>query len=246
MRLNLIIPLVLTIIFKVYSQPQLIIHLIGEYDLPLPDLKGNFNDTNDIYNTYRMNSGFGFGAEAKYYFDKKRNFGAVLNANIRFISNSEDTAIVYNSNLIFPVSDLKTKMRFITLGLGLEYAVNPKGKINPFIGAEFTGNFISGEYDFTLDKKYTIDLETAARFGISAGIGAEIALNKSIGMVFGAKYNFANLIGKEADTSYVSGKYFLNDKEYTDILGRNIPARNISYMHAYLGISFYLNKPGKK
>ena len=221
------------------AQPQFTIHITGGYNLPLPDLKGDLTDSADIQDTWLQKMGFGFGADAKYYLGKKRNVGITLALGYQMFSNSEDTSRYFGK-------DVKIKLNAFNFGVGIEYAFMPKGKANPFIGAEFTGHIMSGNFESTFGTTTTtLDMESASRFGTAIGAGVDIAFNKSIGMVIGAKYNLLNLIGKEADTSAVpTGKYRLWDKEYT-FGTTTFAAKNLSYIQAYLGISFYLNQPKK-
>ena len=76
--------------------------------------------------------------------------------------------------------------------------------------------------------------------GVNVVAGVDVTLHNNIGVVVGAKYSFANLIGKnyEADTRT---KYNLNDDSYTlnDI---SHPSRNITFLQFYGGISFYFGR----
>jgi opacity protein-like surface antigen len=222
-----------------FSQPQLKIHVTGGYNLPLPDLKGDLPPTSvDDSNSYAMKNGFNVGADAKYYLGKKRNVGITLSLAYHMFMNSYD---VPSSS---PATTYKPKINMFTVGLGVEYGFLPKGKANPFIGAEFTGNFISGKLTYdpqpTGVPEYTI--KSSSRFGLGIGAGVDIALNKNIGIIVGAKYNLSNLIGKEYDSTVTVGSLELplNDKE-----NGSVKSKNISFIQTYLGISFFLNQPKK-
>jgi len=234
--------IVFTLFFAVnssYSQPQVTIHVTGGYNLPLPDLKGDLLDSADITNTFGMKLGYGFGADGKYYFGKKRNVGITLALGYQLFQNTEDTSKYLGK-------DITSKLNAFNVGLGVEYAFLPKKKANPFIGAEFTGHFFSGTYEATNVTTQSLDMESASRFGAAIGAGVDIAFNKNIGIVIGAKYHLANLIGKDFDTTAVpTGKFRLYDKEFTAGT-TTIDAKNISYIQAYLGVSFFLNQPKKK
>lgn len=230
-----------------YAQPQVTIHLKGGYNLPFPDLKGDLTDSADRTNTLGIKMGYGFGADVKYFLGKKRNVGITLDLMYNLFSNSEDTVAGIGK-------DVKNKLNAFTAGLGIEYAFMPKGKVNPFVGLEFTGHFMSGNYEYTgvdtsgATTTITADMKSASRFGAALGFGLDFKLSKSIGIVVGGKYHLANLIGKEGpDTTAVvinTTEYPLIDKEYT-VGGTTFDAKNISYLQAYLGISFYLNQPKK-
>lgn len=221
------------------SQPQFTIHLKGGYNLPLPDLKGDINDSADRMNTFTINQGIGFGADAKYYLGKKRNVGITLDLMYNMFSTSEDTVNGFSGAF-------KNKLNAFTVGLGIEYAFMPKGKANPFVGAEFTGHFFSGDVEFTnAGTTTTSTLKSASRFGLGIGAGVDINLSKSIGIVIGTKYHLANLMGKDSATSTVAGEYTLIDKEFTAGT-TTIESKSIAYLQLYAGVSFYLNRPKTK
>lgn len=237
---------ILAVLFAVNSvsaQPRLVIHVTGGYSLPLPDFKGDILDSADRVNTYGMKQGFNFGADGKYYVDKKRSIGITLSLAYSLFNNSED--ITFGTTTY----TYKPKINVFTAGLGVEYAFLPsaKYKVNPFIGVEFTGNFFSGKFEYEpADTNYpAVDLKSEARFGLGIGAGLDIKLSKNIGVVIGGKYHLANLIGKDYDsTGITTTEVPLNDKEHT-IGGVTIEAKNISWVQFYAGISFYLMQPKK-
>ncbi len=225
-----------------FSQPQLKVHLTGGYNLPLPDFKGEQTFTTIEKDTYGMKSGFNAGADVKYYLGKKRNVGITLGLNYNMFSNNVDSTIggtTYNQ---------KNKINIFQAALGVEYNFMPKGKTQPFLGLAFTGNFFSGSTKTeplpTGGVDYT--LKSASRFGVKVGGGLDFKLSKSVGAVIGFDYNLSNLIGKDADTSFVLGQteFPLNDKEFT-VGGVTTKARSISYLSVYAGVSFFFNEPKK-
>jgi outer membrane protein W len=230
-----------------FAQPQFTIHLKGGYNLPMPQLKGEafFYDTEK--DTYGMKMGYGFGADAKYYLGKKRNVGITLDLGYNMFSNSVDSTVAGTSYTA------KRKLNFFQAGLGVEYAFMPKGKVNPFIGAAFTGNFFSGNAlidPAPTDSLYAEQtLKSASRFGAKFGAGLDFVLSKSIGIVVGINYDMTNLIGKDTTLTGLSTNEFgLNDKEYSYTIGTTtttVAAKNINYLSFYAGVSFYLNQPKK-
>jgi len=220
-----------------FSQPQVTVHVTGGYDVPLPDFKGDYPaDLTKDPVPYFMKNGFNAGADVKYFLGKKkRNVGITLSLGYHGFSSGDLTDTLGTG---------KSKINIFAAGLGIEYAFLPKGKANPFIGAEFTGNFFSGNSKFTPTSgtETSIDLKSASRFGVQFNGGVDIAFNKNIGGVIGVRYNLANLINKEYDSASTSTTEFpLNDKE-TSVS----KARNISYISLYAGISFYFNRPKTK
>lgn len=223
-----------------FSQPQLKLHVTGGYNLPLPDLKGDL-DTRADSNTYFMKQGFGFGADGKYYLGTKRNVGITLGLGYQMFSNSSD------SSTYFGATNIKNKLNAFTVGLGVEYNFMPKGKTQPFLGAEFTGHFFSGDFEATVGgTTFKRTLKSASRFGAAFGGGVDFKFGKQVGAVLGLKYNLANLIGKEYDSTNTSTtEVSLDDKEHTEG-GVTVAAKNISYLQIYAGVSFFFNEPKRK
>lgn len=237
--LFVIVAAFLSINNSTFSQPQIKVHLTGGYSLPLPDLKGDLNTIADS-NTYFIKQGINFGADVKYYLGKKRNVGITLGLGYQMFSNSADSSTASG------LTNVKNKLNAFTVGLGVEYNFMPKGKTQPFLGAEFTGHFFSGDFEATsigVTQKRT--LKSASRFGIAIGGGLDFKLGKSVGAIVGVKYHLGNLIGKAYDsTGLGTTEYALDDKEHT-MNGATMSARNISYIQLYAGVSFFFNEPKK-
>jgi hypothetical protein len=232
---------------QAFSQPKFVLHLTGGLSVPLPDLKGDITTTATLIapktdENYLMRLGVNFGADVKYAFDKKGNIRGVFGIGYNLMMNPAD--------IIGAPSTIKFRptIGILTLSLGPEYAFLPKGKFNPFVGVDFTANFINGSFDY--EPEYSpiftnFSIESATRFGLQFGIGGDIVLGKNIGLVVGFKYCLANLIGKDSDTTKLSGtKRALNDAEYTN-QGTTFKAKNISYVQVYTGLAFFFGQPKK-
>jgi outer membrane protein W len=226
---------ILAVVFAVsssFAQPQITVHVTGGYNLPLPDLKGTYPTDS---NSYFQKSGFNAGADAKYFLGKKRNLGITL--SLAYNSFSSGDISVTGATVL-------SKMNMFTTALGVEYSFMPKGKANPFLGVGFAANFFSGKTTVTptTGTATELTLKSASRFGIQANLGVDVMLNKSIGFVVGAKYDMANLIGKDTTSTTGNTEYALNDKEYT-VGTTTISAKNIGWISVYAGVSFYFNRP---
>jgi len=220
-----------------FSQSKLIVQFSAGYLLPLPDFKGNIPSSPGD-NNYQMKSGFNFGVDGKYAIDKNNMFRVTASLTYSMCSNSGDIAGETNS--------LEThKINIFSAGAGAEFAITKFKKFTPFLGAEFTANLFSGKYEIEIgDTVYnTSNLKSEWRFGILVNGGADIRLEKDMGIVLGVKYNMANLIGKNSSSS--SGELMLNDKEYT-VNGTQIASKNIQYLQLYAGLSIYFMQPKKK
>ncbi len=231
----------------IFSQPKITVNLTGGYNLPLPHLKGDVSSETERDNTYLIKSGFNGGITGKYALDKKGMFRITLGASYNRFSG--EGSYVHTNKIA-----IHTQMNIITAGVGAEYAFMPKGKTNPFLGIDFTGNFFSGEIEQIVTAPSTVDhddigttttkINSASRFGIAIGGGADFALSKTIGALIGFKYSIANLIGKSYTETPGVGNTGLNDKEHTHGT-ETISSRNISFLQIYGGVSFYFCRPKK-
>lgn len=245
-KLNTLIAVML-IVFAVsalkaqtYPVPKFSIQFHGGYTTTLPDLKGTYPDLVKDPEPYYINNGFNFGAGAKYYIDKKSTFGVVLNLTYSMLSSGN--IAVNNADTLIGTGTWRTNMNLFTLGIGAEYAFAPKRPANPFVNVQFTTNFISGNTKFVQDGASTPNREnfdntmtSAVRFGAMFGAGVDVKLSKTVGVVIGGRYAFANLFGKDY-TANTTTTYGLNDKESTN---PTMKSRKMPYLQFYAGVSLY-------
>jgi hypothetical protein len=233
---------------QTYSVPKAAIHFHVGYTMSLPDLKGEF--PTDIQSgkdpePYFVNNGFNFGADGKYYLDKKSTFGLILSATYSMLSsgdkgvNDQDTG-----GASLGIGTWRRNMNIVTIGLGVEYDFAPKRPANPFVNAQFTTNIIGGKTTFDASggtvPSSSKSLTTAIRFGTMFTAGVDVKLSQKVGLVIGGRYHMANLFGKDS-TANTTSEYGLNDKETTVEKSKKIP-----YLQFYAGISLYLGQPTRK
>lgn len=242
MKIKLFLSLLLLFLTaSVYSQPNTTLHFIGGYSIPMGDMKGEFGSTQATFtanadsNTYFMQNGFNFALGIKYSPYKSRNLKIIGGISYNGFSQSKEYTEVAD-----PVK-VSLAMRVFTFSVGLEYSrITRTSRINPFVNAEFTANFFSGDYNETyqIADAVTYTLKPASRFGFQFGGGVDFVLGHRLGLMLGAKYNMANLIGKES-TGDVAKEYGLNDKEG---IVNNVKyyTRNINFLQIYAGITLYL------
>jgi outer membrane protein W len=245
----LLVSFIITMAGSVYSQPKFTISLTGGYGLPMPQLRGDVPDSVDRAETYLMKTGFNLGLTGKYAVDKKQNVRITLGGSYNKFSVNDNYTHTNDINI-------HSNIGIISANIGAEYSFTPKDKTRPFVGIDITGNFFSGETTETVTAPDTTQsdhsdlgttttkLTSARRFGIALGGGVDVSFNETVGAVFGIKYNFANLIGKEYIQSSAVGEYNLNDKE-----NGTLKSKNIMYLKVYLGVSLFLGetkKSGKK
>jgi opacity protein-like surface antigen len=228
---------------QTYPVPKFVFHINAGYTFCLPDLKGNYPA--DIISAkdptpYFIKNGYNFGADAKYFVDKKSTFGIMLDLTYSMLS-SGDIAV---ADATYGTGTFRSDMNVFTLGLGAEYDFAPKRPANPFVNVMFTTNMFSGKtkFDATSGSRVSSSGEMAAavRFGAMFSAGVDVKLSKSMGIVIGGKYAFANLFGKEyTQDSLSTSTYHLNDKEYTDGSSVSHKSKKLAYLQFYAGASFY-------
>lgn len=229
-----------------FSQPRYSISVYGGYSVPLQDFKTSVtgDETDSTLFPYQVKQGYNFGVLGKLGIGKKRNVKVTLGFNFNGFTNSVDLANKYypgNTVTFIP------HVNIITISAGGEYDFLPKGKINPFVGLDVTVNIWNGSFRFdnsgdTLPAYYPVKMKSEARLGFQFGAGAEYSIGKDIGLIAGIKYNLANLIGKSYSdpSALASTEIQLGDKS-----NNGNPARKISYLQIYGGLSFYIGSPQK-
>ncbi len=227
---------------EAFSQPASTLHFLGGYSIAMGDLKGKFGDTWATYqtnpdsNTYFLQNGFNFGLDLKFApYTKHKGFkiiGGVYFSNFSQSAHYSDTGLSVQ---------IDYALRIFSFSLGAEYSyVTKTSKINPFVNAQLIFSLFSGNYDETYsnDNTTNLTLNSTSRFGLKLGGGVDIPLGKRLGLIIGANYNMANLIGRESKGDFGT-KYSLNDKEGVVNNTRYID-KNINYLNIYVGFSLYL------
>jgi opacity protein-like surface antigen len=234
---------------QTYPVPKWNIHIHGGYTTTLPDLKGSFpGDLESGKNPtpYFVNNGFNFGADVKYYVDKKSTFGVMLALTYTMLSSGDIGVSDLDSNSILGIGSgtWRTNMNIFTIGVGAEYDFAPKRPANPFVNVQFTTNIIGGKTTFDQSggfvESYDRSMTSAIRFGATFGAGVDVKLSKSVGVVIGGRYAFANLFGKDS-TESTSTTYGLNDKETT-----TQKSKKMAYLQFFAGVSLYFGQPVRK
>jgi len=240
---------ILTVIFVItasisYSQPTGTVQFYGGYSAPLGDLKGSFGETYNTWtvnadsNTYFMKSGINYGIYVKFPVTRKSPVQITGGIGFDVFSNSAS----YNDSGGSGTFDL-TQSHFV-VALGAEYNfATKKSKLNPFLGVEAMLNIIGGnlvaEYP---GETQTYNMNSTLRLGLQFGAGFDYVVHNNIGILVGAKYAFANLVGKSF-VEDIGFKYNLGDAEHVrESDGANIPSKNIQYLHIYGGMSFYFGR----
>ena len=231
-----------------FSQTKFTAQLYGGYSLPVADLKGKFPDSLTYINfrtakTLLTSYGINFGIKGKIAVDSSGSQYITAGAEYNTFSGSVD----------YPSQSYKNKVNIFTFNAGIEYDINPKNKIVPYIGLELGVNFFSGKAEGSGDSIVVLNRKSESRFGVIAGAGVDIKMWNSGGIVFGVKYSLSNLIGKKSETTTTTtGSVLTDDEPVTSTTGSDIPlndetvsnntGKSINYVQIYLGISYYFGK----
>lgn len=240
-KIKFLIPLLALLSISIsFSQPKMVVHLTGGVNLPAADFGGS-PGLIFVQEHYYMNSGPNFGGDVKYFINKNRTLGLFISGVYNFFHTDDlkDGTDEFGN----PIT-VKSKLNVLSLSLGAEYRFLTTCKYKPFIGAELSGYFYNGKE--TYSRTFPEFSIKATRFGFALGTGVDWALSKSFGLVLGAKYNFANIIGKkDSSESKNANQIGLIDKEYTrwDL---TFPSRQIQYLQFYAGVSFFFMQKKEK
>lgn len=190
----------------VFTQPKFAVSVFGGYNLPLGDMKGDFpdnilTDTIDFYTakTYLLKKGYGFGVNLKYTYDTSSQLRVIGGFRYNAFSQKMDYTTLTGK------SSISNTMNIFTILAGLSYEFSPKKGFNPYVGLDLNANFYSGTIEWSGDTLSTLDRTSDTRFGVTVSAGAEYMLSKTFGVNAGARYTFANLIGRKKQTSSSSG-----------------------------------------
>ena len=145
-----------------------------------------------------------------------------------------------------PGSSLLIIRSFYT-GAGLQYVFNSKNRLIPFAGAELNYSYIWGYYVQTPRLaagnnpagQTTFNISGASRFGFGLNIGADCRISKHLGFVFGIKYKFENLFGKQSEKSTGKNTINLLDKSSENLNTNLNKSRNIEYLEFYVGFAVF-------
>lgn len=226
------------------SQPTATVQFIGGYSMPLGDYHGTFGDTRATFtgggnpdsNSYFMKSGVNYGIFLKFPIARKSPFSIKAGVGFNAFGQSKE----YTESTGSVTVDLSQSILGISIGGEYDIA-DRKSKFRPFVGVELSANFLSGKYtEDYIDSTETFDMKGAVRMGVNLSAGVDFVLHNNIGVLVGAKYSFANVMGKSytADTRTTYG---LNDDSYT-VGNISYPSRNITFLQLYGGMSFYFGR----
>ncbi|NOS83996.1 MAG: hypothetical protein HOP31_02550 [Ignavibacteria bacterium] len=183
-----------------------------------------------------MKSGVSYGIYVKFPAMRKSPVQITGGIGFNVFSNSQ----VYNDAT--GSADISLTQSHLAIVFGAEYNfAKRKTILNPFLGAEAMVNVIGGKLTIIFpDETKNFSMNSTIRLGLQFGGGLDLVVHNNIGIVVGAKYAFANLVGKSFEEDFGT-QYNLGDAAH-DHNGSSYPSKNIQYLHLYGGMSFYFGR----
>jgi len=242
--------------FSQYALPKLTLNVFGGYGMPTGNFRQDVPPTSPLTESNRADADYfpyntkqliNFGAEGKLSLGARGNFRTTFGVTYNMFSNSTDAVFRIDANNTLGVITFKPKVNVLSVALGGEWSFAPTQKVSPFVGLGLAANFFSGKFEFSQNVKVKgvirtapMDMKSETRIGVILHSGLDFRLSNSIGAVVGVKYHFINPLGKGADdpTEIGANEIDLGDMEHTED-GNYFPARTVSSVNAYVGLSFY-------
>ncbi len=253
-----------------WKAPTFSVDIAGSFNLPIQDSRGNIGDFFTFQN-YGTKTGWGAQFNMKFGLGPYGQYRPYITLGYSQLQNSDNTTAYIDTNDIkygYPLkgnsvysstpgtSTMIIRNPFIGAGFEMAWtnADRQKRRFIPFVGVEFLVNVITGIYRQTptvaanpsfsqLEVPFTI--KSDVRMGLGASLGANYRFNKAIGIVFGAKYKLANLIGKKSEFLLEENKMNLLDKAATDLNSNLSKSRNMGVIEFYLGATIFVGKSKK-
>jgi hypothetical protein len=239
-----------------WKAPLITINGDFSYVIPLQDLHGSGVSDFFQFKNYGTRTGIAFNIDAKVALNKKRNLRAFL--SLGFVQANRDDSLTYiDSNSLsrgyplpgtsfygaFSGGQSRVLIRDLYIGLGVEHTLAPDKTVIPFFGVELSLDYIYGYYvqDPGLkgkDKNFNIKGGFRGGFGINTG--ADIRMLNNVGVILGAKYKFANVIGKNSVKTTENDAMGILDAAASNLNSLLNKNRNIGYFQFYLGLSVFL------
>lgn len=256
---------------------------------PFHDMKGTYYtygtyksfqvlliDSNLISANYGAKTGVTIFGEGKINFDKYSIFRGLLHLSYNTFNTFEATksgnglvtVLDLNNNPDTVVTPVNYNWTFRNFGFGLGLEVAPlsfTNLITPFFNATFDFNFLSATITRTENGVDSLKSDFQDfRMGVGFNGGLEFKINKILGLVVGARYNIANLFGKNTNSSVSSRVVWgstnasINDGEgyFYSSLGAKVEGTPAKLYHSnekkigwgtiYLGLNIYFPKPTQK
>jgi opacity protein-like surface antigen len=235
-------------VMVVKSFPKFTLQVNLNYNQSFLEFNGTYNNdfhSKDFMNGAALGADKGIGGSVTSKIALSDRGRMRLNLSLNY--NNFKTYLFGQNHQLADIG--KSSINIMSFGVGLEHNFTPNYKFKIYLGAEGTGNLISGKSTIWVDVPstpgYTYDVTITNSFRIGAAIfaGTEYMLNDRMGLSFGFKYNFANLLLKSAKDSSDPNSFPLRDDN------SNLPysgKKTIAYISITGGVNFYWGVTSKR
>ena len=129
-----------------------------------------------------------------------------------------------------------TRLNIFSVGAGLQ--LNPVGmhKFYPSIVGLFRFNEVGGESFYKAGEDFFI---VSPRFGISTGLDLNYKFNKRVGLCIGARYNYDNLLNKQAQETVFADDHVIVFRDLMSPTNGLEHNRRVAYISILTGINIY-------
>lgn len=233
------------------TAPKFTLQVNLNYNQSYLDFNGTYNNdfhSDDFINgkTLGADKGYGIMVTSKI----PLNSIGKLRLNISLNYNRIQTYLFGNNYQLVDVG--KTKFNLMTLGLGIEHNFTANHKFKIYMGVEGTGTFLNGTGTIWVENRgstpysYDIKIKNSFRIGASVSAGTEYMLTDRFGVSMGFKYNFVNLLLKNAEQTAdpQSTEFPLRDKYVPNVLYSG--DKNLAYISLLGGVNFYWGVTSKR
>lgn len=231
-------------VMVVRSAPTFTLQVNAIYNQAFLEFNGTYN--NDFHSPDFRNGdnlgadkGLGISLTSKIALSERGRLRLIFSADY---SNFQSYLFGKN-NLLADVGN--STFNVYSFGVGLEHNFTPNYKFKIFMGAEGTGNMISGKSTNWVyvrgGTNYTYDLKITNSFRIGAAIfgGTEYMLNDRMGLSLGFKYNVANLLLKDAKQTDDPNATEIPLRDASDSNVKYAGRKTLAYMSILAGVNFY-------
>lgn len=228
-------------VMVVKSFPKFTLQVNLNYNQSFQEFNGTYNNdfhSNDFMNGTALGADKGIGGSVTSKIALSDRGRLRLNLSLNY--NNFRTYLFGKNTKVVDIG--KSSVNVMSFGVGLEHNFTPNYKFKIYLGAEGTGNFISGKSTIWVvgpsptGHTYDLTITNSFRIGVAITGGTEYLLNDRMGLCFGFKYNFANLLLKSAKDSSDPNSFPLRDSD------SNLPYsgnKTLAYISIIGGVNFY-------
>jgi hypothetical protein len=244
LRENIFIFIILVICFfsslTVKSQSKIEIDVSIGYSNPLLEARGSSlelvsSQDQVLINGKRWLVSDNLGAKNGYSFQAFLKYNVLKKGYLKALFNIGYNALI--SVYQGPEDTYGVRVQSFSLGLGAE--ANPLGnkRFYPSIFGLLRLNFMGGETFYHAGLDF---FKVTPRYGYSAGLNLNYAINKKIGLFMGGSYSYDNLWNKQADETKTNDAHVIVFRDKMSATNELTHDRRVAYSTFYLGMKFYL------